>query len=238
MKKHLICISLFAGILPLTGYEIDHSNSIPVVTIISPSGQTGFQWNDKISYQIQVEDKEDGSSRFEEIEENEVFMMSKFFHDDNEKDKTLFEKKEREGSAGLASLKKNNCFNCHSLHNKVTAPSFENIANRYKNQSNIVDQLSIKIIKGSKGVWSNEQIMPSHPHVSKEEAAEMISWILDNGTDKELDIQRGIKGIISTPSTTSTTRRGIGILIASYIDRGLNGNDRKIGKHKIILQHH
>ena len=54
-------------------------NQAPVVKIITPKNNSLFDWDTQINYEISVADKEDGDSKFDEINAKEVLMEVRYF---------------------------------------------------------------------------------------------------------------------------------------------------------------
>jgi len=78
---------------------------------------------------------------------------------------------------GRLLLSASDCYSCHADHKTLTAPSYNDIAERYKNDTDAVNNLAAKVIKGSKGVWG-ETVMPAHPELLEEDSKKMIRYIL------------------------------------------------------------
>ncbi len=74
-------------------------------------------------------------------------------------------------------MEKSDCYTCHSMDTKLIGPSFIEISEKYKNTKDDVQKLSDKIINGGSGVWG-EVPMQAHSQMSKEDAAEMVKFIL------------------------------------------------------------
>lgn len=79
--------------------------------------------------------------------------------------------------AGLAIIKTSDCYTCHSVSEKLVAPSFISIAQRYDSSAATIDKLVIKIMKGGYGSWSNIPMTP-HPSLSAENAETAVKYIL------------------------------------------------------------
>ena len=212
---------------------IQQNNNTPIVRIVAPFGKDGFKWDAQTAYSISVEDKEDGLSKYEEITESEVFLKIKFLPDSQHR--VAYEREQIEENSVFTSLKKNACFNCHGIHTKIAAPTYESIALKYKKTPDVFKKLGSKIIQGSKGVWGDSQMMPSHPELSVTESIEMVKWILTHGPDMDFDIKLGLKGIFKTRKESNDTPYGHYSLIASYMDHGINGKDIKEGIHVVVL---
>ncbi|MBL7935931.1 MAG: cytochrome C [Bacteroidia bacterium] len=74
-------------------------------------------------------------------------------------------------------MEKSDCYTCHSIGTKLIGPSFNEISKKYENKKDNVNQLVDKIINGGSGVWG-EVPMQAHSQLSKEDATEMVNFIL------------------------------------------------------------
>ncbi|MEI9910192.1 MAG: c-type cytochrome [Bacteroidota bacterium] len=80
--------------------------------------------------------------------------------------------------AGLAVVAKSDCLTCHKVDEKITGPSYREVANKYASYSDtIVAHLAGKIINGGYGVWGEVPMTP-HPAISKEDAEAAVKYIL------------------------------------------------------------
>lgn len=80
--------------------------------------------------------------------------------------------------AGLELIAKSDCLTCHKVDEKLTGPSYRDVANKYASQApGIIPQLADKIIKGGTGVWGQVPMLP-HPTVSQADAETMVKYIL------------------------------------------------------------
>lgn len=79
--------------------------------------------------------------------------------------------------ANEALAKSKNCMACHSVEKKVVGPAYKDVAAKYAGQSDAVDKLAAKIMKGSSGVWGPVP-MPANPQVSEAEAKQLAGWVL------------------------------------------------------------
>lgn len=80
-------------------------------------------------------------------------------------------------SEGEKLIAKSDCIGCHNKVQKVIGPSYTEIAKKYPLNDENVNHLADKIISGGKGVWGEVPMTP-HPNMSKEEAKEMVTYIL------------------------------------------------------------
>lgn len=81
-------------------------------------------------------------------------------------------------SADDAVLKQNNCMACHAVDKKLVGPSYKDVANKYRGQSNAADQLAKKIRSGGSGVWGPIP-MPAYPQLSEVDAKKLANYILN-----------------------------------------------------------
>ncbi len=67
------------------------------------------------------------------------------------------------------------CLACHKVNEKVVGPSYQDVANKYsaKDEAMLVGS----IINGCEGKWG-EIAMTAHPDLPKEDALEMVKYIL------------------------------------------------------------
>ena len=76
---------------------------------------------------------------------------------------------------GLALIESSDCLSCHTTATKMIGPSYQEVADRYTDAD--IDYLANKIIDGGKGVWGDIP-MTAHPGVNKENARQMVKYIL------------------------------------------------------------
>ena len=240
MKPILFCNALLCCVF-IYGFknvQLQQENSVPLVQITIPDGKSTFRWNTMISYSINVTDKEDGMSKYNEIAANEVLLKVAFFADSlNTKNylaNTTISLKE---NFAISLLMKSNCFTCHAFKNKLIGPSFEQVALKYPLNSAALEALSTKVIAGSTGTWGSG-VMPPHPDIQKENMKEMIRWMLTNSADKNLSYYIGLEGAFRTQENSGNSAdKGLYVLTASYADHGLKNKPQlsQRGVQTIVL---
>lgn len=78
---------------------------------------------------------------------------------------------------GLALVGKSDCATCHKIDEKVTGPSYREIAAKYANATDAeVSQVAQKIIKGGSGNWGEIPMTP-HPSLNETDAVAMVQYI-------------------------------------------------------------
>jgi cytochrome c len=210
---------------------IQQQNHVPVVKIIAPVNDKSFKPGSQVHYEISVSDKEDGESKFDEIDAKQVLLEVKFVSDAS-KLNTLSITKEQD-VPGLTAIKTSNCFNCHAFNNKLTGPSFNEINKKYKPTAANIALLEKRIKEGSVGVWG-KTAMPTHPELSDVQIKDMVQWIMQNASANDVQYYIGLEGNFTLPSTNKT---GGYIITASYTDHGVNNTGERLeGRDAVIIK--
>ncbi|MEP7374226.1 MAG: c-type cytochrome [Chitinophagaceae bacterium] len=80
--------------------------------------------------------------------------------------------------AGLELIANSDCLTCHRPTEKLTGPSYQDVANKYASQApGIIPTLAGKVIKGGSGVWGEVPMLP-HPTLSQADAETMVKYVL------------------------------------------------------------
>jgi len=79
---------------------------------------------------------------------------------------------------GLELAAKSDCFTCHQVDDKLTGPSYREVANKYAGlPDTIVAHLAGKVISGGSGVWG-EIMMTPHPALPQADAEAIVRYVL------------------------------------------------------------
>lgn len=78
---------------------------------------------------------------------------------------------------GLALIGSSDCLTCHKVGEKFVGPAYKDVANRYTANPDTINMLASKILNGGQGRWG-EVPMTSHPNLSKEDAVQMVKYVL------------------------------------------------------------
>ncbi|MBS2128301.1 c-type cytochrome [Burkholderia thailandensis] len=84
---------------------------------------------------------------------------------------------------GLRVARGNACMGCHAVDRKLVGPSFQQIAERYKNDKQAVPKLVKKVKDGGSGVWGAIP-MPAHPRMSDADVRSVVQWVLAGAPSK------------------------------------------------------
>ncbi|MBO9566538.1 MAG: c-type cytochrome [Niastella sp.] len=82
-----------------------------------------------------------------------------------------------DNTKGLELIGANDCTTCHKIGEKNIGPAYTDVAAKYEATQANIDTLVNKIIAGGSGVWGAVPMTP-HPTLSKEDATEMVKYIL------------------------------------------------------------
>ena len=235
LLSSLACICLVCG---FRNVQLQQDNSKPQVRVSIPDGKNTFRWNSIVAYSIEVTDKEDGMSEYNEISANEVLLKVSFLADSLNTKKYLADIAAAPmENLAISLLMKSNCFTCHAIKNKLIGPSFEQVARKYPINSASIDALSNKVIAGTTGTWGNSA-MPPHPDIQKENVKKMVRWIITNCNDKNVAYFTGLEGAFRTQEKpVKESSKGVYVLTASYTDHGLKNRQQIVqrGIQTILL---
>ena len=220
----VIVLSLYFNSTPGIHQQENHP---PVVKINSPKSNSVFDGDATVNYEIDVADKEDGDSRYDEINIKKILLEVRQI-----KNKT--NAIVRPDPPALTVMRTSNCFNCHNFTGKSIGPSFYEIGKRYTLTAANTDTLVKRIRAGSTDIWGKEK-MPAHPELTRQQIISSVEWILKHAADP------GINYYIGTTGTFHLKRSGkpaVYMLTASYLDRGSKdapGKQRLKGQDVIYI---
>lgn len=111
------------------------------------------------------------------------------------------------------------CKSCHKETEKSIGPSYLQIAQKYGKDSEAMNYLTGKILKGSQGVWGETQ-MPAHPTLPESDVHQIVSWILSLAGDKKAANSLPVSGTITPPKDLEPNTALV--ISATYTDKGGN----------------
>ncbi len=208
-----------------TPLRSEPGNHRPVVRIITPENSSDFKWDTQIRYKIRVSDQEDGDSKYGEITPSEVFMEVRYEPDPSKISQDTVQASKPD-PRGLAAIRTSNCITCHAFDATRIGPSFTAISRKYPATKPDIERLAEHIINGSTGIWGNA-VMPSHPDLTTQQAQSIVRWIMQNGSNPDLNYLTGLQGIIRLERPSNYKPDGVFILTASYTDHGTKDNHGK-----------
>ncbi|WP_224788896.1 c-type cytochrome [Pandoraea terrae] len=85
------------------------------------------------------------------------------------------------GSPAKASFSdlasKSGCLACHGVSNKIVGPAFQDVAAKYKGDTNAEAQLITKVTHGGSGVWGAVP-MPPQGQIKHDDIKMLVQWVL------------------------------------------------------------
>jgi cytochrome c len=148
--------------------------------VINPSEEKSFC--DKKSLQdYGLMPSQKGNVTEDELEAIARYMFEHFTQDNLNKEQEKI-RKFKAMPLGKRVAVKNNCLTCHRADKDLVGPSFNHIAQRYKDSPDIIKS-SIK--KGSSKKWqsSRKAVMPSFKNISDKELNILTKWVMSLKSD-------------------------------------------------------
>jgi cytochrome c len=220
----------------VTSTKVLVGNTPPELKInIEPKNKL-YRNNTKVSYQILVTDKEDGSSANGNILQEDIKVTFSYIPEGEDMITATIGHQQNVVPEGKRIMEETDCKACHAENKKVSGPSYLEIAKKYtKNDRNyLID----RVIKGGSGVWG-EALMSPHPQLEVSEVRKMVDYILSLNPDKDFKEQLlPISGIVEFKEHTKVNGGGKYVLMASYLDKGHDNipNSTLSGSAQIIFK--
>ena len=190
-------------------------NEAPEIDLETKGNRSFYRPGKPFNYQITVRDQEDGRLG-EGISPDQVSVTLNYITEANLM--TAMQNKDfaqTQYFGALELINQSDCKACHHQEEISVGPSYKKIAERYKGNAEAISMLPDKIIKGGNGNWG-ETAMSAHPQLKKEEAAEMVKYILSLAETPEAKNRLPVSGKF-VPEKDST---GSYIMQVVYQDRG------------------
>lgn len=206
----------------LTNYDtvvVKVGNALPKVTIVTSQNKSFFWENKPFEYNLQVNDKEDVNINPKKISVSFGYDRSPSTLSQEENNISQLSKAK---PFGYSLIAKSDCKACHTMDKKSIGPSYVDVAQRYKGQSNAMPMLTKKIIAGGGGNWG-ESLMSAHPQLSTQDVNEIVTYILSLADEKKEMTVLNTQGTITFKEHTKNEPRGMYTLVGSYTDKGSNG---------------
>ena len=195
--------------------EIKVGNTIPQVAIQTTDNSTFFFGKSTaLHYNVDVKDKEDNV-----IDKNNIKVTLKYIAKVADGQPEMGHQQINENyNYGKNLIANSDCKACHQLNAKSVGPSFMQVSMKYINDKNAPGYLANKIITGGSGVWG-EHAMSAHPQFSKEDATEIVKYVLTvSAKNEEKNLPQTGEAVLNEHLVTGGTGRYI--FTASYTDKG------------------
>ena len=215
MYKTVLTVTDKTGASSSDTVTINVGNTLPLVAINTTGNSTFFfPYSTALNYDVAISDKEDAA-----IERKNVAVLLKYIPKVAQAQNTPGHQQVDESyNLGKILVASSDCKACHQLNAKSVGPSFTAVSSKYSSDKNAVGYLSNKVITGGGGVWG-EHAMNAHPQLSKEDAMEIVKYVLSvsNKTEEKKLPQQGS---LVLNQHVGTGEEGRYILTAAYTDAG------------------
>lgn len=190
-------------------------NTLPQVAINTSSNSSFFfPAASKFNYKVEVKDNEDKVIDPKKVKVDLSFIAKV----QNNQSLVGHQEIAPTYNYGKTLIAGSDCKACHQVDGLSVGPSFTRVSKKYAADKSAVEKLSAKIIKGGGGIWG-EHAMSAHPQLSKEDASEMVKYILSL-TAKKANTSLPQQGSAALDKHLATKDQGRYIFSASYTDKG------------------
>lgn len=192
-------------------------NEAPQVTIeITGGNKTFFLEGVPLKYKVMVSDENDTAK----FDPQNLFVSVDYAEGGYDKAASTLGHQQGEANIiGKGLVMSLDCKSCHKETGKSIGPSYLQIAQKYGKDSEAVNYLTGKILKGSQGVWGEIQ-MPAHPTLPESDIHQIVSWILSLASDSKVEKSLPATGTIR-PAADLEPDMAL-VLSATYTDKGGN----------------
>ena len=204
-------------------------NERPSIRFVSPRTGDFFDAKQSISYELMVNDAEDGTNDEVAVDNDEAEII-----DGESPGRVVINAALLPGAfsttdasatddanndpPGLKRMKSSDCFNCHAVDQKRVGPQLLEIANKYRGKDDALEASVQRVLKGSTGVWGKIPMIP-HSHHTVDELREMVGWVYSLQPTGLVRVFSGFVGTIPVREDEGN-KPGHYRLEGNYTDRG------------------
>lgn len=209
-------------------------NSRPEVTI-DIAGNSTFYFPDKaVEYNIKVKDDEDGELKANDFQSRGYVKVDYLESHDQAASHTASLVENSNIDLGKAKMESLDCIACHKLDEKSVGPSYQEMAQRYKDDHKAINFLADKILKGGAGNWGDVP-MSAHPDLALSDAEDIVTWILSLANEDVREASLPMSGSFIPSDKFQLTTQGTIVLSASYTDKGYDQIPSLTDAKRIVL---
>ncbi len=221
-----------AGASQTTTMPVIVGNAEPEVAFLKPQDGDFFSADQPIRYSLVVRDSEDGTSDFDQAEEDgwhaiEATAPSRLFV---QAIPVTNAQAATDEDPGLALIRKSDCFNCHAVNRALVGPSFEAIATKYRDQPHQLEMSVKRVMEGSTGVWGKVGMLPHQQH-SAAEVQKMVEYVYSIEPGAAHPTAQGFNNRLTVANDSDAVR-----LEATYTDLGRDEIPKLSGVATITLR--
>ncbi len=187
-------------------------NEEPVVSIEQTSGNKSFYLPGRpVGYAVKVKDNDT------EIDPANLYVSTDYVEGFDKAGASMGHQQGQVLVSGKVLTQTLDCKGCHKEAEKSIGPSFLDVAKRYGRQTDAMNYLSDKIVKGSKGVWG-EVAMAPHASIPVSDVQSIVSWILS--LNKTIPVKKSLPAEGQIIAASDKKPGATLVLSASYTDKG------------------
>jgi len=207
-------------------------NSRPEVVFLKPRDGDFFTPGQPVEYQVLVRDREDGTSDFQQAEEDDWHLI------ESQAPSRLFVEaisvanlaEAGADAPGLTLIRKSDCLNCHATNRRLVGPSFVEIADKYRDQPHQLEKSAQRVRDGSTGVWGKIGMLPHQQHTDSE-VMQMVEYVFSVTADKSNPTGQGFTNALVIGDVGGSLK-----LEATYTDLGRDEIPALIGVGSVMLR--
>ncbi len=188
------------GASDVATYPVVVGNARPEIKFLSPTDGDFYSPGEKITYSLQIDDVEDGTSDFDHAEARNLetieltapkrtFVQVSPLAADKSDGKPV--------PLGLDLMRKSDCFNCHAIDRALVGPKLVDVATKYRDVPGALEMSIKRVTEGSTGVWGKVAMLPHSQH-SAEQVGEMVRYVYTLQADANSKTVGGLTNSIET----------------------------------------
>lgn len=205
-----------AGKSAIDTLEIKVGNTLPQVAIATTDNSSFFfPENTPLKYAVEVKDNED-----KVVDRKKVQVALNYIPKVASNEAQMGHQQITASfNLGKNLMAGSDCKACHQIEKKSVGPAFMQVSKKYLGDQTVVAQLANKVITGGGGVWG-EHAMNAHPQLSKEDATEIVKYVLSLSNQRP-DAKLPQQGsTVLKEHVGQEEQQGRYVLTASYTDKG------------------
>ncbi len=204
--------------------KIYAGNAPPSIEVAMQRNQSFFFPGRTVSYSVNVDDEEDGSTRDQGIRPEQVAFSIDYLEQGTDINEiSLGHEALAQASrfaVGKSLMDDSDCAACHFKDQESVGPTYREVAARYHSIDTARSYLVDKVLNGGGGVWG-VNAMAAHPQITEEDAGKMVDWILAIASEDEAKMER--LPAVGSYTFAEEQKQGTYIVMASYTDQGAEG---------------
>lgn len=214
--KAVLKVSDPAGATDTDTIEVKVGNTLPQVKIATTDNSTFFfNKPTALSYAVDVKDAEDNviDKKAIKVAMNYIakVMGGQALVGHQQINETF--------NLGKALMANSDCKACHQLNAKSVGPAFLQVSKKYAGDKTAISKLANKIITGGGGVWG-EHAMNAHPQLSREDATEIVKYVMSLSVKKEEVKLPATGNVVLKEHMEDGEEMGRYFITATYTDKG------------------